>query len=165
MYLICMCVCVCVCVFDSQSPRSGMQGDEVGVGVRGGGQGQGQHAENMYSHHLKHMAKLADKKLANSMIHYSNIPKYIDGGLLSSNTFLPFKHWCETKILEYTDKAGGLLDEMKFITQQLGIYKERRLRSNSDLYVSTQIYNFFLFFIFFILLICVCIVMCVCVCV
>ena len=46
-------------------------------------------------------------------ISYYCIPQHIDGGILSSSVFLPYKQWCESSIIRYTDQAGECLDAMK----------------------------------------------------
>lgn len=46
-------------------------------------------------------------------ISYYCIPENIDGGILSSSIFLPYKQWCESSIIRFTDQAGECLDQMK----------------------------------------------------
>ena len=46
-------------------------------------------------------------------ISYYCIPSHIDGGILSSSIFLPYKQWCESSIIRFTDQAGECLDQMK----------------------------------------------------
>jgi len=46
-------------------------------------------------------------------ISYYCIPSQIDGGIVSSSIFLPYKQWCESSIIRYTEQAGECLDQMK----------------------------------------------------
>ena len=46
-------------------------------------------------------------------VSYDCIPQHIDGGLLSSGIFLPYKQWCESSIIRHTEQAGECLDQMK----------------------------------------------------
>ena len=70
---------------------------------------------------------------------YFQIPEYLEGGLLSSGIFIAYKHWCESSIVRFTEKAGEYLTDMKRESEQLEELQRQNI--NRIQYVSNTIYD------------------------
>ncbi len=70
--------------------------------------------------------------MINDSTNYTNIASHIDGGLLSSHTFLPFKQWIESSVHRYTESANDCLDQMKKESQMLESIHRKTVHSVYD---------------------------------